>query len=65
MPPLILLSVAKVIKKLLLFVTSALKMMFYNIKKICVKQITQISFNLLFITGGLLIVFFSGLKAGD
>ena len=27
------------------------KIVFYNIKKICVKQITQISFNLLFITG--------------
>lgn len=50
-PPLILLSVAKVIKKLLLFVTKARKKVFYNIKKICVKQITQISFNLLFITG--------------
>ena len=37
--------------------------MFYNIKKICVKQITQISFNLLFITGDLLIVFF-GAKSG-
>ncbi len=35
----------------------ALKMMFYNIKKICVKQITQIFFKLLLITGGLLIVF--------
>ncbi len=30
------------------------KYVFYNIKKICVKQITQISFKLLFITGGCL-----------
>ena len=35
-------------------------MMFYNTKKICVKQITQIFFKLLLITGCLLIVFFEG-----
>lgn len=51
MPPSYIVIGCKSNKKLLLFVTSALKMMFYNIKKICVKQITQISFNLLFITG--------------
>ena len=49
--PLILISSANINKKFDINVTSALKMMFYNIKKICVKQITQISFNLLFITG--------------
>ena len=37
--------------------------MFYNIKKICVKQITQISFNLLFLTGGVAYSFF-GAKSG-
>ena len=37
--------------------------MFYNTKKICVKQITQIFFKLLLITGCLLIVFFEGMSA--
>lgn len=56
--PLILISSANINKKIDINVTSALKMMFYNIKKICVKQITQIFFKLLLITGCLLIVFF-------
>lgn len=38
-------------------------MMFYNTKKICVKQITQIFFKLLLIRGCLLIVFFEGMGA--
>ena len=38
--------------------------MFYNTKKICVKQITQIFFKLLLITGGLLIVFLRGSGGG-
>ena len=58
--PLILISSANINKKIDINVTSALKMMFYNTKKICVKQITQIFFKLLLITGGLLIVFFEG-----
>ena len=49
--PLILISSVKKNKKIDINVTSALKMMFYNTKKICVKQITQIFFKLLFITG--------------
>ena len=61
--PLILISSANINKKIDINVTSALKMMFYNIKKICVKQITQIFFKLLLITGGLLIVFFEGVAA--
>ena len=56
--PLILISSANINKKIDINVTSALKMMFYNTKKICIKQITQIFFKLLLITGGLLIVFF-------
>lgn len=55
--PLILISSANINKKIDINVTSALKMMFYNTKKICIKQITQIFFKLLLITGGLLIVF--------
>ncbi len=39
--------------------------MFYNTKKICVKQITQIFFKLLLITGGLLIVFLRVWTRGD
>lgn len=58
--PLILISSANINKKIDINVTSALKMMFYNTKKICVKQITQIFFKLLLITGCLLIVFFEG-----
>lgn len=58
--PLILISSANINKKIDINVTYALKMMFYNTKKICVKQITQISFNLLFYNGGLLIVFSGG-----
>ena len=58
--PLILISSANINKKIDINVTSALKMMFYNIKKICVKQITQIFFKLLLITGCLLIVFLRG-----
>ena len=61
--PLILISSANINKKIDINVTSALKMMFYNTKKICVKQITQIFFKLLLITGGLLIVFFEGMGA--
>ncbi len=61
--PLILISSANINKKIDINVTSALKMMFYNIKKICVKQITQIFFKLLLITGCLLIVFFEGMNA--
>ena len=52
--PLILISTANINKKIDINVTSALKIMFYNTKKICVKQITQISFNLLFITNSCL-----------
>lgn len=40
-----------------------MKNVFYNIK-ICVKQITQISFNLLFYNGGLLIVFLEAKSGG-
>ena len=58
--PLILISSANINKKIDINVTSALKMMFYNTKKICVKQITQIFIKLLLITGCLLIVFFEG-----
>ncbi len=61
--PLILISSANINKKIDINVTSALKMMFYNTKKICIKQITQIFFKLLLITGGLLIVFFEGMGA--
>ncbi len=39
--------------------------MFYNTKKICVKQITQIFFKLILITGGLLIVFLRVWARGD
>ena len=48
--PLILISSANINKKIDINVT-ALKMMFYNTKKICVKQITQIFFKLLLIRG--------------
>ena len=61
--PLILISSANINKKIDINVTSALKMMFYNTKKICVKQITQIFFKLLLIRGCLLIVFFEGMGA--
>ena len=44
-------SSANINKKIDINVTSALKMMFYNTKKICVKQITQIFFKLLLIRG--------------
>ena len=58
--PLILISSANINKKIDINVTSALKMMFYNIKKICVKQITQIFFKLLLITGVCLYFFLRG-----
>lgn len=38
-------------KKIAFICYKSMKKVFYNIKKICVKQITQIFFNLLFITG--------------
>ena len=49
--PLILISSANINKKIDINVTSALKMMFYNTKKICVIYLTQIFFKLLLIRG--------------
>ena len=63
--PLILISSANINKKIDINVTSALKMMFYNTKKICVKQITQIFFKLLLIRGVCLYFFLRVWARGD